>query len=321
MNSNIILIILGEPNSTFSEVLFKYFKSKNFKKNESKIILIGSKDLLERQMLALKYRFKFNKILNVKNSKKKLINIIDVDYHFKKPFSNISKSSNKYIENCFNLAIKIIKLNKLTKLINGPISKTHFLKKKFPGITEYIGSKTNSKDLVMLIYNQKLAVCPLTTHIPIKHVAKLIKKKKIINTAVKIHNFYRSKLRKLPKLAILGLNPHCETIDKVSEEKKEIIPAIKFLRNKKISVSGPFSADTFFLTKNIKKFDVVIGMYHDQVLTPIKTLYKFDAINITIGLPFIKVTPDHGPNHEMIGKNKSDSSSIIYALNFLEKIR
>ena len=211
--------------------------------------------------------------------------------------------------------------DKLTKLINGPISKTHFLKKKFPGITEYIGSKTNSKDLVMLIYNQKLAVCPLTTHIPIKHVAKLIKKKKIINTAVKIHNFYRSKLRKLPKLAILGLNPHCETIDKVSEEKKEIIPAIKFLRNKKISVSGPFSADTFFLTKNIKKFDVVIGMYHDQVLTPIKTLYKFDAINITIGLPFIKVTPDHGPNHEMIGKNKSDSSSIIYALNFLEKIR
>ena len=90
---------------------------------------------------------------------------------------------------------------------------------------------------------------------------------------------------------------------------------------KKIKVSGPYSADTFFLSKNIKKFDVVVGMYHDQVLTPIKALFKFNAINLTIGLPFIKVTPDHGPNYEMIGKNKSDPSSIFYAFKFLSKIK
>ena len=119
----------------------------------------------------------------------------------------------------------------------------------------------------------------------------------------------------------MGLNPHCETIDKISEEKKEIIPAIKFLNKKKFLVDGPFSADTFFLKKNLKKFDVVLGMYHDQVLTPIKTLFEFKAINITIGLPFIKVTPDHGPNYEMIGKNKSDSSSIFYALSFFNNLR
>ncbi len=106
----------------------------------------------------------------------------------------------------------------------------------------------------------------------------------------------------------------------MSEEKKEIIPAIKYLINKKISIEGPMPADTFFLKKNIKKFDVVIGMYHDQVLTPVKTLFKFNAINITIGLPFVKVTPDHGPNFEMIGKNKSDPASIFYAFDFLEKI-
>ena len=80
-------------------------------------------------------------------------------------------------------------------------------------------------------------------------------------------------------------------------------------------------ADTFFLEKNIKKFDVVVGMYHDQVLTPVKTLFKFNAINITVGLPFIKITPDHGPNFKMIGKNKSDPASIFYAFNFLNKIR
>ena len=144
--------------------------------------------------------------------------------------------------------------------------------------------------------------------------------KVIIDKVTKVDSFYKSKLKKIPKIAILGLNPHCETTDKISEEKNEIIPAINFLKNKKIKIYGPFSADTFFLKKNIEKFDVVVGMYHDQVLTPIKTLFEFEAINITIGLPFIKVTPDHGPNQEMIGKNISDPSSIMYALNFLNKI-
>ena len=119
----------------------------------------------------------------------------------------------------------------------------------------------------------------------------------------------------------MGLNPHCETTDNISEEKKEIIPAIKYLIKKKIKINGPIAADTFFLNKNLKKFDVVVGMYHDQVLTPSKTLFKFDAINITIGLPFIKITPDHGPNIDMIGKNQTDPSSIFYAFDFLEKIR
>ena len=86
-----------------------------------------------------------------------------------------------------------------------------------------------------------------------------------------------------------------------------------------ISVKGPFSADSFFLKKNIEEYDVVIGMYHDQVLTPLKTLFNFDAINITIGLPFIRVSPDHGPNSDMYLKNKSDPSSIFCAMDFLNK--
>tara|TARA_Y100000741_G_C18234917_1_gene551276 strand:+ start:380 stop:1342 length:963 start_codon:yes stop_codon:yes gene_type:complete len=320
MNSNIILIVLGEPNSTFLEVLFKYFISSDFKKNKKRIVLIGNKRLILKQMEYLKYKININEIHDLKYAKKKIINLINVDYNFKKIFSKISSSSNKYIENCFNLAIKLIESNKLSKLMNGPISKSHFLKKKYPGITEYISSKTKAKDPVMLIYNKIIGVCPLTTHIPIKNVSKNVKKEKIINTANKIDEFYNLKLKKKPNIAVLGLNPHCETISKISEEKKEIIPAIASLKRRKINISGPFSADTFFLKKNIKKYDVVIGMYHDQVLTPIKTLFEFDAINITIGLPFVKVTPDHGPNFEMVGLNKSDPSSIICAFNFFNKI-
>ncbi len=321
MNSNIILVVLGEPNSTFSEILFKYLISSNFKKNKKKLILIGSKKLLKEQMKVLKYNISINEVLDIKKATKKFVNIINVEYKFRKPFSKITTGSSQYIEKCFNLALKLIKKNSIKFLVNGPVSKKHFLKKKFPGITEYIGSKFNSKNQVMLIYNKYLSVSPLSTHIPIKDVVKFVKKERIIKNIIKINEFYKIKLKKIPKIAILGLNPHCESIHKISEEEKEIIPAIKFLKKKKIYVQGPLSADTFFLEKNIRNFDVVIGMYHDQVLTPIKTLFKFKAINVTIGLPFVKVTPDHGPNYEMIGQNRSDPKSILYAFDFLNKIK
>ena len=218
------------------------------------------------------------------------------------------------------MALKLIKDNKKIALINGPISKKHFLKKEYLGITEYISKKVKTKNQVMLIYNDELSVSPVTTHLPLKFVTKNITKKKIINNVKQIKKFYLTFLGKKPKIAILGLNPHCETIDKVSEEKKIIIPAIKFLKKINLNVDGPFPADTFFLKKNIDNYDVVVGMYHDQVLTPIKTLYNFNAINITLGLPFIRISPDHGPNNFMIGKNKSDPSSIFYAMKFIKRI-
>ena len=172
----------------------------------------------------------------------------------------------------------------------------------------------------MLIYNEKFSVSPITTHLPIKYVTNKINKDKIIKHLIKINNFYKKIFNKKIYTAILGLNPHCETIDKFSEEEKIIKPAITFLKNKGLKVSGPYSADTFFIKKNIEKYDVVIGMYHDQVLTPIKTMYNFKAINLTIGLPFIRISPDHGPNSKMLGKNKSDPASFIYAMKLVEKL-
>ena len=122
-----------------------------------------------------------------------------------------------------------------------------------------------------------------------------------------------------PRIAILGLNPHCESVDKFDEDEKVTKPAIKYLYKKKINVKGPYSADTAFLKSNKSNFDVIVGMYHDQVLTPIKTLYEYDAINITLGLPFLRISPDHGPNQKMLGKNKSNPLSLIRAIEFLEK--
>ena len=320
MNIEYILIILGEPYSTFSEIIGKYFrKFSNFKK---KIILVGNKNLLSDQLNELNLKFKINEIEDYSKAKKNIVNLINIDFKYKKIFSSISVDSNKYIENCFKKALEIInKNNNKFILINGPISKKTFLKKEFNGITEYLSEKTHSKNEIMLIYNKNLSVSPLTTHIPIKYVNKKIKRKKIINNILSLKKFYEKILKQKLNCGILGLNPHCETIDKFSEEEKIIIPSIKYLKKKGINVDGPFSADTFFLKKNINKYNLVLGMYHDQVLTPIKTIYNFEAINITVGLPFLRISPDHGPNTDMIGKNKSDPSSFFYAMKFANKLK
>ncbi len=322
MNKNII-IIGGEPFSVFFELLFKSIKQKKIKKS---FILICSKKLLVSQMRKLNYNFVINSINKDKleNSKilKNCINVIDIQFKFKKPFDKISNNSSKYIKNCFDEGLKIIKNGNSNILINGPISKRHFLNKKFLGMTEYLAKRSNKEGQeVMLIYNKKLSVSPITTHLPLQDVKKNISKKKIIQNILTINSFFKKKLKKKPKFAITGLNPHCETNKKFSEEKKIIIPAINKLQKKNINIKGPFPADTLFLKNNIKKFNVVIGMYHDQVLTPIKTLHEFNAVNITLGLPFLRMTPDHGPNNSMLGKNKSNPASLIEVFKFLNQIR
>ena len=326
MKNNPLLVVLGEPNSVFTELLFKAFKKKIFQKSNNPILLIGSTNLLKAQMKSLKYSIKINNIENVKsqnfNLNKNLINIINVNYNFKKSFTEISDRSNLYINNCFKTALKLLKKKSAVGLINGPISKTHFLKKKHLGITEYLSNKTKTKTKpTMLIYNPNFSVCPITTHLPINQVSKKLNKRKIINDVININNFYKKILKKKPKFAVLGLNPHCESIENVSEEKKIIIPSINYLVKNKIIINGPFSADTFFSKQNINHYDIVIGMYHDQVLVPMKTIFNFNAINLTLGLSFLRVSPDHGTNYLMIGKNKSNPQSLISSIAFFNKIK
>ena len=318
MSFSPILIVHGEPNSIFSEILFKAYKANKIKRP---IVLISSEKILKLQMKKLKYRKKI-KILNHKNLHKnkldnKTINLININFSQKKAFERISKKTNKFIAESFQVAFEILKEGTITKFINGPISKKYFLGKKYPGITEYISKKFNKKTC-MLLYNKKLSVCPVTTHLPIKKVSKNINKKNIAEKIILINEFYKKIFGFKPKIAVLGLNPHCESVDKYNEDEKIIKPVIKNL-NKKYNLSGPFSADTLFIKNIRKKFNVIVGMYHDQVLIPIKTLYEYDAINITLGLPFIRISPDHGPNEKMLGKNKSNPLSLIQAINFLDK--
>jgi len=322
MNYKPIVIVAGEPNSIFLEIFLKVLKKKKFK---SPIILIASLRLLKLQMKHLRV-FKKIKLLEVKKLKQykldnKVINLVNIEYNTQKAFEKISSKSNKYIKNSFETGLKIMKNGMTKKFINGPISKKFFLKKKFLGVTEYLAYSLDIKKFAMLIYNKELSVCPITTHLPLKYISKEIDKKKIKEKIILINNFFKKNMGFTPKMAITGLNPHCESIDKYDEDLKIIKPVVKTLKKQKFKIDGPFPADTIFLKKNRNKIDIIIGMYHDQVLTPIKTIYEHDAINITLGLPFIRVSPDHGPNEKMIGKNISNPISLFNSINFLESLK
>ena len=308
-----IIIVAGEPESTFLEIYIKALKYKNFK---SPLILICSLNLLKKEINRLKFKKKI-KILEPKNLYNiKLdnsnINLINISIDNKKNKSN-------YINISFNLAFNLLKEKFTNKFINGPINKKDFLQKKFLGITEFISEKFNKKKTAMLIYNKDLSVCPITTHLPLKFVTKKINKSLIFEKTKLLNDFYINQNGFKPKIAITGLNPHCESVSKYNEDNKIISPAIKNLKRKGYKVDGPFPADTVFLKQNRVKYDVILGMYHDQVLTPFKTLKEYDAINITLGLPFFRLSPDHGPNKQMFKKNLSNPLSLIRAIEFLDK--
>jgi 4-hydroxy-L-threonine phosphate dehydrogenase PdxA len=261
MNYKPILIVAGEPNSIFLEIFFKSIRVRKFK---SPIILITSKKLLILQMKKLKFKKKIKildrNILERYKLDNNFINLVDVPYKFKKPFEKISSKSNSFIKESFNVAFTIINNGFTNKLINGPISKKTFLSKKFLGITEYISKKFSVKKKAMLIYNDKLAVSPISTHLPIKLVKNYINKKNIIENITLVNSFYRNNIGIKPRIGILGLNPHCETIHAFDEDNKIIKPAVKHLKRLKYRVTGPLSADTIFLKDNRKNFDVIVGM-------------------------------------------------------------
>jgi len=314
MKNKPILIVAGEPNSVFFEILFKSYK---IYKTKSPIILIASQKLVNQQKRKFKFKKKIRLInfqnLNIYNLDNVKLNLVNIKSNFTGRFKK------NYIKDSFDIAFKIIKKGFTNKLINGPIEKTGFLEKKFLGVTEYISKKFKRKKFAMLIYNKDLSVCPITTHLPLKLVSKKITRELIEEKVLLIDHFYKENLGYAPKIAVTGLNPHCESILKFNEDKKTILPAVKYLKKKGFKINGPFSADTIFLKQNRQKYNVIMGMYHDQVLAPIKTLKEYDAINITLGLPFLRVSPDHGPNKKMINKNLSNPLSLVNSLKFLDK--
>ena len=314
---NLVCIIAADPNSINSEIIAKVWKKKSEFKNLN-IFIIGNYLLIKKQLEKIKINLNLKKISKIQkqNFKKKLL-IYDVPLKFNRLFNIPTKAKSNYVINSFKIAIKLMKEKKILGLINCPINKIEIFGNKFFGTTEFLAKKEGVLGReVMLLYNKQLSVSPITTHIKLKKVSRNISKKKIVDKLITINKFFLKKLKMKPKIGILGLNPHNDEFRKNSEERKFIIPAIKQLRKKRVLVEGPLSPDTAFLDFKKKGFNVLVGMYHDQVLSPFKLLFKFDAINITLGIPYIRISPDHGTGENLIKKNLANPKSLMECVKF-----
>lgn len=312
-----ILIITGDPNSINSELIFKTWKKLN-RKIKKKIIFISNYNLFKEQFKKLKYK---TKIINLKNiqdiSSEDSLKILNVNLKFKNPFKVDRNQASKFFYTSLKIAHKLALKKDIGGIITCPISK-HILNKKKIGVTEVLAlkSKIKNNSEVMLIKSKKFAVCPITTHEDIKNVSRKLNKQLILNKIKTIDKWFKLKFKKKPKIGILGLNPHNAELRKNSEEKRIIIPSILKIKKLGINITGPLVADALFI-KDYKNYDVVVGMYHDQVLIPFKSIFKYKAINLTLGLKYLRVSPDHGVAQNLIGKNKANPTSLIECINFI----
>ena len=204
-------------------------------------------------------------------------------------------------------------------LVTAPINKATIQSASFhfPGHTEYIESSVgDGKKALMILMSDDLRVALVTTHLPVKDIAKAITKELIMEKAIIFHQALRRDFRiSSPRIAVLALNPHAGDDGLLgSEEKNVIVPAIEELAEKGIQAFGPYPADGFFGSGTYGHFDGVLAMYHDQGLAPFKTIALENGVNYTAGLPIVRTSPDHGTAYDIAGQGKADENSMRQAI-------
>jgi 4-hydroxythreonine-4-phosphate dehydrogenase len=227
-----------------------------------------------------------------------------------------------------NRAVQAVRDGAARAVVTNPIAKAVLYDSgfRFPGHTEYLGELAKAWGAtafpVMMIWSKPLAVVPVTIHIPLSEAPKALSEDLIVKTARVVHADLRVRFRiARPRIAVAGLNPHAgEGGAMGSEETTIIAPAIASLRAEGIDIAGPMPADTMFHPGARARYDVALTMYHDQGLIPVKTLAFDEGVNVTLGLPFVRTSPDHGTAFDIAGKGIANPSSLIAALRLADRL-
>ena len=322
-----ILYSPGEPSGIGPDLIIQLSKSTFWTDIKIPILCLSDPKLLIQRAKDLGKKITLKEISATKQlqeNKKNIIQVMHVsDCGNTKP-GKLYKSNAQYVLDNLKFGIDEALKNKNLAIVTGPISKENIISinKAFSGHTEYIQQRTKSDEVLMLLASDQLKVALATTHIPLKKVANKISKELVISKATTLNQGLKQKFKiKNPNIKLLGLNPHSGEGGKIGKEEIDIlIPAVKELRKKKINISYPISADTAFTKKNLKETDAFLGMYHDQVLPVIKALSFGSAINITLGVPIIRTSVDHGVALDRSGTGKSDPSSLKEAIKTAKKI-
>jgi len=221
-------------------------------------------------------------------------------------------------------AVELATSGQVSAMVTCPINKElmNQVGYGFEGHTELIAHLTHTKDYVMMLAGERLRVALVTIHCALRDVADIISKGLIVKTVtITCHALERDFAIKNPRVAVAALNPHAGESGLFGREDMEIIkPAVGEARESGLSVEGPFPADTVFYHAVNGRFDAVVAMYHDQGLIPLKLLHFSDAVNLTLGLPIVRTSVDHGTAYDIAGRGIADPSSLIAAVKMAARI-
>lgn len=281
-------------------------------------IVIGDRKAMRK---ALKTKLEINSIKKVSQAKfkKGVIDVFDLDNInvSRLKMGQVSKYAGKaaieYVEKAAELAMA----KEIDAVVTGPINKEaiHKAGYKYQGHTELLAAKTKSKRPAMMFVADNFWVMLATTHLPLKDVSKKLDKKKLIHLIQLAHETLGKARGKKPRIGVAGLNPHAgESGIFGNEEIKIIAPAIAEAKKLGINVKGPISPDAIFYLAKSGVFDMVIAMYHDQGLIPLKLLSFNKSVNVTVGLPIIRTSVDHGTGFDIAGKGWANPTSLIEAI-------
>lgn len=316
-----IIFTSGDINGIGPELVIKTL-NKVTRKSKDKFLFICPKNIFLKEINKHKPNFSYDIVNSVGLSSDLSVSIINIG-NYRQELGLPTKLSGQASYKALEIAFKIPVDSNNKAIITAPISKTAFAyaKVKFPGHTEMFADWYGVKSFAMMFLSKNIKAALLTIHQPIKNIPTLINKELLANKFNLILETLKKDFNvKSPKIAVLGLNPHAGENGLIGDEEKNII--IPFMR--KFSMQkyfcGPFSPDAFFGMKMYMNYDMVVGMYHDQILNPFKLLNFNKGVNYTAGLPIVRTSPDHGTAFDLAGKGIADETSMVEAYKYARLI-
>lgn len=309
-----IAITMGDPAGIGPEIIVKAFAQEDIYKICNPLV-IGDRAVIKEVIRTIGMDFDPDNI--------EILNLNEIKDPKKLPKGKPSEDAGKASFSYIKKAIELIKLGIVEALVTAPITKYSLRMAGLPwlGHTDMLAALTDTEDYAMAFYSDSLRVILATIHVPLKDVPHLINKERVIKTI-----FFAKKACDMlqienPKIAICGLNPHAGEGGLIGrEEIEEIEPAIQEAKAFGINVFGPYSADSLFYRATKGEFDMVISMYHDQALAPFKLLSFEKGVNFTVGLPFIRTSPNHGTGYDIAWQGKAQPTSLIEAIKLASRM-
>ncbi|KGQ62832.1 4-hydroxythreonine-4-phosphate dehydrogenase PdxA [Gallibacterium anatis] len=313
-------ITMGDAAGIGAEIIVKSLADKHLYEIAQPVV-IGDKKMMQRALDLLQSPLKINVVTNLDNLNTKYgtIDLVDLDnVPADLPYSQVDPRAGKAAYEYVEKAVQYAMANKIQAVVTAPLNKEalHAGGKMFPGHTEILAQLSGTKDYSMMLVSEKLRVIHVTTHVQLRKACDLVKKERVL-TVIKLADENAKMLGfKQPRVAVAGLNPHSgENGMFGDEDRKEIVPAVEAAKQLGINASGPIPPDTVFhRAANLNEFDIVVVMYHDQGHIPIKLLGFDTGVNVTVGLPFIRTSVDHGTAFPIAGKGIADSKSMTESL-------